>query len=388
MRWIILTVSGVLVAFPSTPLAAQDVKSLQEKFQKLVGDPWRPNGAADLQKRLDELIKELPPKQREAVLKYFDKLRNPTPREQLKELGDESEPNKFQKLVDEWKRLGLVERNDRLNELIKELPPRQREAIINYFEQLSKLKGRELFNGKDLDGWDTWLGKPYKGDKAIGLNQDPDKVFTVVELDGKPAIRVSGQTFGALTSRQEHENYHLKLEFKWGEKRWPPREKAARDSGLLYHCVGKHGAGGGFWMRSLECQIQEKDCGDFWSVDGVLVDVETEKIDGKRPFTYKRGAAKRTFGTKEFGARVVKSPDNEKPTGQWNTIELYTVGPTSVHMVNGKVVMILTNPRHMVAGKEEPLTKGRIQLQSEGAEVFYRNITIRPIDVIPADILK
>src|ERR1043165_6438557 len=191
MRWIILTVSGVLVAFPSTPLAAQDVKSLQEKFQKLVGDPWRPNGAADLQKRLDELIKELPPKQREAVLKYFDKLRNPTPREQLKELGDESEPNKFQKLVDEWKRLGLVERNDRLNELIKELPPRQREAIINYFEQLSKLKGRELFNGKDLEGWDTGLGKPYKGDKAIGLNQDPDKVFTVVELDGKPAIRVS-----------------------------------------------------------------------------------------------------------------------------------------------------------------------------------------------------
>ena len=36
-------------------------------------------------------------------------------------------------------------------------------------------------------------------------------------------------------------------------------------------------------------------------------------------------------------------------------------------------------------GKEEPLTRGRIQLQSEGAEVFYRNIRLRPITEIPAE---
>lgn len=249
-------------------------------------------------------------------------------------------------------------------------------------------KSTSLFNGKDLTGWDTWLGKPFKGDKPVGLNNDPDKVYTVVEADGKPAIRISGQTFGAITTKSEYENYHFTLEFKWGEKRWPPREKAVRDSGLLYHCVGEHGAAGTFWMRSQELQIQEKDCGDFWSVAGAIIDVEVEKKDGKGPYIYKKGGEKRSFGTKENGPRVVKNPDNEKPLGQWNTIELYCVGQTSVHMVNGKVNMILTGSRQKVGDKEVPLTKGKLQIQSEGAEVFYRNITIRPVAAIPPDLLK
>src|SRR4051794_21460579 len=82
-----------------------------------------------------------------------------------------------------------------------------------------------LFNGKDQAGWDTWLGKPFGEKEVVGLNKDPKKVFTVVEEDGKPAFRISGEIFGALTSQKEYENYHLKLEFKWGEKRWPPRDK-------------------------------------------------------------------------------------------------------------------------------------------------------------------
>src|SRR5262249_50987825 len=143
---------------------------------------------------------------------------------------------------------------------------------------------RPLFNGKDLAGWDTWLGRPHrsvegldlkkneKGDYAesVGLNKDPKKVYTVVEADGEPAIRITGEIFGAITSTEEFENYHLRFEVKWGEKKWPPREKAVRDSGLLYHCVGPHGAGGTFWMKSFESQIQENDFGDFYSVAGVI----------------------------------------------------------------------------------------------------------------------
>ena len=239
-----------------------------------------------------------------------------------------------------------------------------------------------LFGGKDLSGWDTWLGKPFKEKEPVGLNKDPKQVYTVVNVDGQPAIRISGEIFGAITSQKEYENYHLKLEFKWGEKRWPPRETVVRDSGLLYHCVGPHGAGGGFWMRSQELQIQEKDCGDYWSVAGAIVDVEAE-MKGKL-LVYKKGGEKVTVPNKKSGPRIVKSPDNEKPTGQWNTIELLTVGDTSVHVVNGKVVMILTGSRHMVEGKETPLTKGKIQIQSEGAEVFYRNIAVRPLSAIPA----
>jgi hypothetical protein len=50
--------------------------------------------------------------------------------------------------------------------------------------------------------------------------------------------------------------------------------------------------------------------------------------------------------------------------------------------------MVLTGSRHVVEGKEVPLTKGKIQIQSEGAEVFYRNIAIRPVTAIPERYLR
>jgi hypothetical protein len=247
---------------------------------------------------------------------------------------------------------------------------------------------KPLFNGKNLDGWDTWLGRSAKDKEPIGLNNDPQKVYTVVEVDGKPAIRISGETFGALTSQKEYDNYHIRLEFKWGEKKWPPREKAVRDSGLLYHCVGPQGAQGSYWMKSLECQIQEHDCGDFWSVAGGIVDTEGERLGEKGPVIYKKGGMKFTAPSAGVGSRIVKSADFEKPTGEWNVIEVLTVGPTSVHLVNGKPNMVLTNARHKVGDKEMPLTKGKIQIQSEGAEVYYRNIAIKPIQKIPEEYLK
>ena len=86
--------------------------------------------------------------------------------------------------------------------------------------------------------------------------------------------------------------------------------------------------------------------------------------------------------------RIVKGADYENPTGEWNTIELMTVGQTSVHLVNGKPNLVLRNARHTADGKEVPLTAGKIQLQSEGAEVFYRNITVRPLEKIPAEYLR
>lgn len=238
---------------------------------------------------------------------------------------------------------------------------------------------KQLFNGTNLDGWDTWLGKPQGGKEPIGLNKDPNKVYSVATVDGEPAIRISGQDFGAITSKGEYENYHLRFEVKWGEKKWPPREKAIRDSGLLYHCVGPHGKQGGFWMRSFELQIQENDFGDFYSLDGVTVDVEGERKGDKGPITYKKGGEK----FPAVKSRIIRNPLSEKPHGQWNVVELYAVGQTAVHICNGKVNMVLTNLTQTDKGEKRPLTKGKIQFQSEGAEVFYRKIEVRPLDKIP-----
>jgi hypothetical protein len=258
-----------------------------------------------------------------------------------------------------------------------------------------------LFNGRDLASWDTFLGKPYKlteipdlpkdarGEyaQAVGLNRDPRGVFSVVPADGGPAIRISGETFGALITRAEYENYHLRFDFRWGEKRWAPREDAVRDSGCCYHSVGPLGASYGFWMRSFEFQVQEGDCGDFYSLAGVIVDAEAvpkNAADPKSDLVFTRGALKMAGTTK----RIIKSGQAELPNGQWNTLELYCLGQTSVHVVNGRTALILTGLRQKSDAGEVPLTKGKLQFQSEGAEVFYRRIDIRPIREIPASVFE
>src|ERR1043166_9742665 len=113
---------------------------------------------------------------------------------------------------------------------------------------------RPLFNGKDLSGWDTSLGPPPGSREPLGWNKDPRGVFTAVEVDGEPAVRISGEVYGALTTHEVFTNFHLRVEFKWGEKRWPPRANVGRDSGILYCGVGEANPGTG-WLTSVENNV-------------------------------------------------------------------------------------------------------------------------------------
>jgi hypothetical protein len=197
-------------------------------------------------------------------------------------------------------------------------------------------KATALFNGKDLTGWTIFIPHADKSDPR----SDPKGVFKVEN----GVIHISGEEFGCLTTEKEYENYRLTVEFRWGEKKWPPRENAKRDSGILMHCVGPDK----IWTKSIECQIQEGDCGDFHMVGGTWI-----TIDGKP--------------TK---SRVIKKTDAEKPNGEWNTIEVVCDGDKITNIVNGVVVN---------EGTGASVTRGRILLQSEGAEVFYRKVDLEPL---------
>lgn len=83
-----------------------------------------------------------------------------------------------------------------------------------------------------------------------------------------------------------------------------------------------------------------------------------------------------------YGRNCKKYPDAEYTSGEWSTIDLYCFKGTSVYVVNNKVNMILHNSRHWVDGEETPLMKGKIELQSESAEIFYKNIKVRPISAL------
>lgn len=203
----------------------------------------------------------------------------------------------------------------------------------------------------------------------------------MIEEDGKPVLKVTGQIYGGLTTKAEFENYHLTLQFKWGEKKWEPRLDRQRDSGLLLHCVGPHGAFWKVWKRCLECQIQERDVGDFYPLAGTIAEVPSIiPKGGKRP-VYQPGAPLRTASK-----AVQRGTSEEMPHGEWNTVEIYTIGDKMVHVVNGDINMVLLNTRQKTPQGEAPLTKGQIQIQSEAAEVYFRDLTLTPITEFPAKI--
>lgn len=266
---------------------------------------------------------------------------------------------------------------------------------------------KPIWNGADLTEWTTWLARPQptsdvpglaKGadgryTDAIGSNRDPLHVFSVATVDGRPAIRITGEVFGELRSKAAFENYHLRLQFKWGEKKWPPRNRAEtpRDSGLLYHVHAPPGAEGRTWARSIELQIQERDVGDLYSI-GAVIFVRSKLRAGTgnattRPvYDYDPQGVWNVFAqVPGMDGRCVKQPDNEKPTGEWNTVELVCLGEESLHIVNGKVVMRLQGPTRIDSPTPQKVTSGPIILQSEGAELFYRDLAVRRIASIPPE---
>lgn len=268
-------------------------------------------------------------------------------------------------------------------------------------ESVPKGKARRLFNGRDLAGWDTWLGyadprdtygQPAAG--PIGLNHDTTGVFQVETTDGRPAIHVSGRIWGGLITTRSYGNYHLHLEFKWGEHAWFPMP---RNNGVLYHSHGAYGAFFGTWMSALEFEVvpgsigmllavgDSKGTHSFRTVDwrvGAKVEVGR---DPAIPYPFRRYMPGGPLSPIQMPAFNVDANRNaEKPLGEWNTLDIYALGDRSVHVVNGVPVMAASGfTTSDTNGVKHALVRGRIQLQSEGAETWFRNITITPITRLP-----
>jgi hypothetical protein len=213
----------------------------------------------------------------------------------------------------------------------------------------------KLFDGKDLKGFDIFL-------TAHGLNSDPNGVFKVE--DG--AVHVSGTEMGYIITQQEYTNYYLRAEFKWGEGTFGSRHGVARDSGILYNIQGPDKV----WPRSVEFQINEGCTGDFWMTDGAALTGR----DGTRVTGPTGGALKIDRFDKGPFQNVAgyRDPVNEleKPHGEWNVLELVNRDGYVWQYVNGK----LANE-----GTDAFPTSGKILFQSEGAELYFRNMTLAPL---------
>ncbi len=252
---------------------------------------------------------------------------------------------------------------------------------------------------KDLSKWEMYLSYAHKpgysgeipldenGDtiQPIGYNRNVSNVFSVTEENGNPVLKISGEIYGCVFTRQEFQNYHLKLQVRWGTKKWNPRLNDPMDSGILYHSQGE--CGNDYWrswMLSQEFQIMEKSFGDFWSQMTSRIDIKASQPPGIDNYRYDPAGTLLSFGFETGNPGYCqRSEDFEKPMGEWNTLELICFEGNSLHIVNGKVVMTLANSRYMEGAESKPLIKGKIQLQSEAAEVFYKDIQIRTLSELP-----
>ena len=254
---------------------------------------------------------------------------------------------------------------------------------------------------KDLSQWRTYLSYRHTTDyngslptdktgnliEPIGYDKDVDGMFTMIEEDGEPVLKIAGEIYGCIFTKEEFANYHLKLKVKWGDKKFIPRMEKLKDSGILYHSVGESGKDyWRSWMLSQEFQIMEGHMGDYWNIANSAIDIRAYPSEGVMSSIASANQPFRPFGSGTNGdGFCMRSENHESPEGEWTTLELICYGDKSLHIVNGHVVMILQNSRYNDNGKQVPLTKGKIQLQSEAAEVYFKDIRIRNISAIPAE---
>ncbi len=252
----------------------------------------------------------------------------------------------------------------------------------------------DLLDAK-LSQWEVFLGVPHssvtglpegtfqsddvtKG-TPLGLNNDPKKVYTTFTEDGTIVLHISGEIYGGLTTKKDYANYHLAMDFKWGDRKWEPRLNQKRDSGILYNCHGEHGAFWKVWKSCLESQVQETDMGDMHLLAGPkskskfrVVGEKQNVFDPQSPLPWG-----------EWVGHLSASNEPDRPHGEWNRLEVYAVGDSAIHLANGIVVLAIIDA---LDKNGKPLTSGQIQIQSEAAECFYKNIRLTPIKAFPPDI--
>jgi hypothetical protein len=221
-----------------------------------------------------------------------------------------------------------------------------------------------LFNGKDLENWDVLIDD--KGTEKDIFTVE-DGILHVYAKQGNETL----QSFGGIITKKEYSNYIVTLEYKWGEKKFQPRHDFVRDAGIIFHMHGD----AVIWPNGVECQIQEGDTGDLWAI-GTQVSSTVQNVIrnySKNGDTLTRGNNEQRF------QRFHRAYCWEQPG--WNSIKIVVNDDEATFDVNGKRVNKAINMKYWDHEKELwlPLTQGKILLQAEGAEIYYRNIKIKPL---------
>lgn len=235
------------------------------------------------------------------------------------------------------------------------------------------------FNGIDLTGFTTWL-------RETG-HDDPLSEYRV--SDG--TIHLGGRSLGYLATDDAYRDYHLRVEYKWGER--TDGSKYVRNSGILLHASGPHGNARGVWMASIECQLAQGCEGDLIVIRGndaqgqvipVTVTSDTRTASDGRT-RWHAGGTPTPYAGKQFWwsdhepgfpelLDTRGKEDVASPLGEWTLVECICRGDRITIKINGTTV----NECYDVYP-----SAGKILLENEQNEIFFRNLEIRPLENAP-----
>ena len=185
-----------------------------------------------------------------------------------------------------------------------------------------------LFNGKNLEGW------------IYHLRDASAKMEDVWTVTHEGVLICAGRPIGYIRTKDKFTNFVLELEWRFDENKQPG------NSGVLLRMIGQDKV----WPKSVEAQLHHQNAGDIWNIDQFPMKVAAKRTSGRRTTKLK--------------------PSNEKPLGEWNHYRIVLAGGHLKLYVNGELQNEATEVEEVA---------GHICLQSEGAEIQFRNIHLTPL---------
>ncbi len=199
-------------------------------------------------------------------------------------------------------------------------------AAFLCFGSANAQKTEKLFNGKDLSNWNF----------VVDGNTPAENVFSV----GDGVIKIKGNPFGYMYTKEKYSNYTLHVEWRW------PNGGEKANSGIFLLIAEPKNP----FPNGIECQLQAGNAGDFVLLGGSDLIQFCERERPKFPIVRKHAES------------------SEKPAGEWNEANVY--------VKDGKINVYINGVYQNTGWNKQK--EGFIGLQSEGKEVEFRNVTITP----------
>lgn len=241
---------------------------------------------------------------------------------------------------------------------------------INTYAQINfDGEWQQLFNGKDLTGWDIKI-------KGHELNENYGNTFRVEDGVMKVAYDQYtdfNQQYGHIFYKEDFSHYLLRVEYRFVGEQAPKGEGwAFRNSGVMVH------------GQSAESMLKDQD---------FPISIEVQFLGGKGDGKDRPTCNLCTPGTHvEMDGKLIKrhcinSTSKTYHGDEWVTAEVLVLGNETIqHIVNGDTVFTYQKPQiggpvvngydPMVKKDGMPLTKGSISLQSESHPIEFRKVEI------------